>query len=343
MIGGGDAVGQQLAIGVQQRQLIGKAHAGPRHQLPLEGIAVQIDHAGKNQQARRVPAPRRGAPALRRSPTIGRRAGSTSVSSSVPSASKTRPPTMHGFHLARLHRRCPFVAADHRHASWPGSSDRKMTAGPGRPISWTRTMPCPGAVTKPTCLSQSEVTAPLSSCSRSAFRCLLGGKGTTMKLLAITRRLVLASAAALPHAGSRATRQRRGNHPLCRHRHCRPGGSAARIWCVPQYPGGGDRLRDRVHRRDQPHRGGRGDARQAGRFRADRPGGICRLQEALGRQGGGRFPAPGLFRHDRHAGRLAGAERARTSRARRSRSATSARPRRTSARCSCWRISASIR
>ena len=59
VIGGGDAVGEQLPVGLQQRQLVREAHAGARHQLPLERVAMQIDHAGQDQQSRRVPASRR--------------------------------------------------------------------------------------------------------------------------------------------------------------------------------------------------------------------------------------------------------------------------------------------
>jgi hypothetical protein len=40
VIGGGDAVGDELSISVRQRHLVGEAHAGPRHQLPLERVAM---------------------------------------------------------------------------------------------------------------------------------------------------------------------------------------------------------------------------------------------------------------------------------------------------------------
>ena len=52
---GGDAVGGQLAIGIQQRHLGGHAHAGPGHELTLERVAMQIDDAGQDEQPAGVP------------------------------------------------------------------------------------------------------------------------------------------------------------------------------------------------------------------------------------------------------------------------------------------------
>ena len=47
---GGDAVGQQLAVDVEQRAVVGEGDAGARHDGALEGIAVQVDDAGQHQQ-----------------------------------------------------------------------------------------------------------------------------------------------------------------------------------------------------------------------------------------------------------------------------------------------------
>ena len=50
----GDAIGDRLAVAVHQRDVDGKADAGPRHQLPLEGIAMNIDDAGQDIEPARV-------------------------------------------------------------------------------------------------------------------------------------------------------------------------------------------------------------------------------------------------------------------------------------------------
>ena len=54
MIGGGDAVGRQLAVGVDQRGIDGKEHVRPRHELTLERVAMHVDQRGGKDQARRV-------------------------------------------------------------------------------------------------------------------------------------------------------------------------------------------------------------------------------------------------------------------------------------------------
>ena len=46
----GDAVGDRLAVAVDQRHIDGKIDAGARHHLPLEGIAMQVDDARQHQQ-----------------------------------------------------------------------------------------------------------------------------------------------------------------------------------------------------------------------------------------------------------------------------------------------------
>jgi hypothetical protein len=54
---GGDAVGDGLTVAFEQRDVERESHAGARHQLPLEGIAVHVDDAGQHQQTRRVDHP----------------------------------------------------------------------------------------------------------------------------------------------------------------------------------------------------------------------------------------------------------------------------------------------
>src|SRR6185312_2308320 len=51
---GGDAVGDGLAVAIEQRHVDRKIDAGTRHHLPLERIAVQIDNAGKHQKIARI-------------------------------------------------------------------------------------------------------------------------------------------------------------------------------------------------------------------------------------------------------------------------------------------------
>ena len=48
---GGDAVGEGLAIALEQRDIERKRHARPWHQLAFEGVAVDVDDAGKNEKA----------------------------------------------------------------------------------------------------------------------------------------------------------------------------------------------------------------------------------------------------------------------------------------------------
>ena len=56
---GGDAVGEQLRLGIAQREAGREVHAGPRLQLPFEGVAVQVDDTRQNEQAGCVEAPAR--------------------------------------------------------------------------------------------------------------------------------------------------------------------------------------------------------------------------------------------------------------------------------------------
>ncbi len=49
--GGGDAARQQGAVGVAQRQVDVEGHFGPRHDVPLEGVAMAIDEARQHEQA----------------------------------------------------------------------------------------------------------------------------------------------------------------------------------------------------------------------------------------------------------------------------------------------------
>ena len=50
----GDAVGQQLRLRVAQRERRWEADAGPRLQLPLERVAMQVDQARQHQQPGRI-------------------------------------------------------------------------------------------------------------------------------------------------------------------------------------------------------------------------------------------------------------------------------------------------
>ena len=50
----GDAVADDLAVGVGKRDVDREIDPGARHHLPLEGIAMQIDDAGQYQQAARI-------------------------------------------------------------------------------------------------------------------------------------------------------------------------------------------------------------------------------------------------------------------------------------------------
>jgi hypothetical protein len=50
----GDAVGDRLPVAVAERDVERKTDARPRHHLPLEGVAVNVDDPGQDQQPRRV-------------------------------------------------------------------------------------------------------------------------------------------------------------------------------------------------------------------------------------------------------------------------------------------------
>ena len=50
----GDAVGNRLAVAVDQRHVDGKIDTGSRHHLPLESVAMQVDDARQHQQATRI-------------------------------------------------------------------------------------------------------------------------------------------------------------------------------------------------------------------------------------------------------------------------------------------------
>ena len=48
---GGDAVGDGLAIALEERDIERKSDARPRHHLAFEGVAVNVDDSGKNEKA----------------------------------------------------------------------------------------------------------------------------------------------------------------------------------------------------------------------------------------------------------------------------------------------------
>ena len=54
---GRDAVGDGLPIAFEQRNVDRKSHSRPRHHLSLEGVAMDVDDAGKDQKAARVDRP----------------------------------------------------------------------------------------------------------------------------------------------------------------------------------------------------------------------------------------------------------------------------------------------
>ncbi len=60
VIGGGDAVAEELPVRLQERDVVGKVHARPRHQLPLERVAMNIDDAGQHEGPACVHAVPRG-------------------------------------------------------------------------------------------------------------------------------------------------------------------------------------------------------------------------------------------------------------------------------------------
>ena len=53
---GGDAVGEQLQLGVRQGDVGGEIHAGARLHLAFERVAVDVDDARQHQQASGVEA-----------------------------------------------------------------------------------------------------------------------------------------------------------------------------------------------------------------------------------------------------------------------------------------------
>lgn len=46
-----DAVGNHLPIGIEERNVQRHLHAGPRHDLALKGVAMNVDDARKQKQA----------------------------------------------------------------------------------------------------------------------------------------------------------------------------------------------------------------------------------------------------------------------------------------------------
>ena len=54
VIGRGDAVRHQLPVGLQHRHVERKHRLGARHDLPFEGIAMDIDDAGQDQAIPRI-------------------------------------------------------------------------------------------------------------------------------------------------------------------------------------------------------------------------------------------------------------------------------------------------
>src|SRR5690349_1085176 len=60
----GDAVADRLAVAVDERDVDREIHAGARHHLPLEGVAMDVDDARQHQQAARVDRDRRASAAV---------------------------------------------------------------------------------------------------------------------------------------------------------------------------------------------------------------------------------------------------------------------------------------
>ena len=60
MKSGRDAVSNKLAIRLHERHVGIEGDAGPRHQLSLKGIAVDVDQPRQNQQAAGVDPPPHG-------------------------------------------------------------------------------------------------------------------------------------------------------------------------------------------------------------------------------------------------------------------------------------------
>ena len=51
MEGGGDAAGQELAFGVLEGEVGGEGDAGAGLELAFEGVAVDVDDAGQDEEA----------------------------------------------------------------------------------------------------------------------------------------------------------------------------------------------------------------------------------------------------------------------------------------------------
>jgi hypothetical protein len=69
--GGGDAGGEQLRRRVAHGEASGEADAGPRLELPLMRVAMDVDDAGQHQQTGRVEAARGSLAG--RDPALGQR------------------------------------------------------------------------------------------------------------------------------------------------------------------------------------------------------------------------------------------------------------------------------
>ncbi len=59
MIRGGDAVGEELAVGVGEREPHVEENAGARHDLTFEGVAVKVHDSGRDQRAVEIDRGRR--------------------------------------------------------------------------------------------------------------------------------------------------------------------------------------------------------------------------------------------------------------------------------------------
>jgi hypothetical protein len=89
-----DAVGERLSIAFKQCHVDGKSDSRPRHHLPLERIAVDVDNPGEDQKARGIDRPL-AARACAPMPAIVPLSQSTSMLvSSRPLSKSARPPSM---------------------------------------------------------------------------------------------------------------------------------------------------------------------------------------------------------------------------------------------------------
>src|SRR5262245_40365056 len=57
MKSGGDAIANKLAVGLHERHVVVEGHARPRHELPLEGIAMNVDQAGQDEHTAGIDPP----------------------------------------------------------------------------------------------------------------------------------------------------------------------------------------------------------------------------------------------------------------------------------------------